>query len=365
MAETAQRILDSIANKPYLNLCRKEDGDEVPAKILVHFSMERCRKQKLLCSQLRILRFLLEFLQEASTVSWEETNPELLSQEEEMVRQKWKGLKAEYQNKVKEVEELLPELLEKIQLLQEKKTQLEESLENFQSKRTIKENQAKQELEETLQKQKQVVQKCEDHIQLLKVEVEKLEQSADSWIQSVNKDYSLLELLRTLQGLSLVSVEDKELVLDLYAGETTATTPLRVNVHLTSEGQFHIKTEDFMPGLPPELHHGATTDILTSVILELQCWYRNHSQLLAEMRELQDRFAIDWFPVERQILFLKGSVQYTLHVESGYPQSGEIKLLSVKGLETDELSNHFRPPGERPSLTAWLEYLQTLPQLSR
>ncbi|XP_018413492.1 PREDICTED: ZW10 interactor [Nanorana parkeri] len=439
MAEEAQRILDSIANKPYLNLNQKEEGYEVPAKFLVHYSMERCRKQKLLCSQLRILRFLLEFLQEASTVSWEDTNPELLSQEEEKVRQKWKGLKLEYQNKVEEVEELLPHLLEKIQLLQEKKTQLEDSFQRYQCKercrkqkllcsqlrilrflleflqeastvswedtnpellsqeeekvrqkwkglkleyqnkveeveellphllekiqllqekktqledsfqryqckRTIKENQAKQELDEALKKQQQAVQKCQDHIQLLKVEVEKLEQSVDSWIRAVDKDSTHLDLLNTLQGMSVVSVGDKELVLDLYAGETTAVTPLRVNVHLTSEGQFHMKTEDSMPGLPSELQRGDTSHI-TSVIMELQCWHRSHGQLLAEMRDLQDRFAIDWLPVERQILLLKGSTRYTLHVEPGYPQSGRVNLLSVKGLETGPLSSHFKPPG--------------------
>ncbi|XP_077332694.1 outer kinetochore KNL1 complex subunit ZWINT isoform X1 [Lithobates pipiens] len=362
MAEAAQRILDSIASKPHLNIYQKEEGDEVAAKVLVHYSKKRCKKQRILCNQLQVLRFLLEFLQEASTVSWEESNPELLNEEREMVRQKWKGLKSEYLNKVKEVEELLPQLLEKIQLLQEKKNQLEASLQRYQDKRATMEKQAKQELEEALQKQQQVVQKCQDHIEKLKVEVEKLEQSAESWIQSVNKDSSLLELLRTLQGMSLVSVEDKEMVLDLYAGET-AVAPLRINVHLTSE-QFHIKTEDSMPGLPPELQHGATSHI-TSVILELQCWYRNHGQLLAEMRVLQDRFSIDWLPVERQVLLLKDSKQYTLYVEPGYPQSGRVKLLSVKESEMGASSSNLKPPGEYPSLTTWLEYLQTLHQLGR
>lgn len=51
----------------------------------------------------------------------------------EMVKQKWKGLKSEYLNKVKEVEELLPQLLKNMQNLQEKKNQLEASLQKFQN----------------------------------------------------------------------------------------------------------------------------------------------------------------------------------------------------------------------------------------
>lgn len=58
--------------------------------------------------------------------------PFLSDKEREMVRQKWKGLKSEYLNKVKEVEELLPQLIEKIELLQEKKNQLEASLQRYQ-----------------------------------------------------------------------------------------------------------------------------------------------------------------------------------------------------------------------------------------
>ncbi|XP_040180467.1 uncharacterized protein LOC120914076 [Rana temporaria] len=358
MAEAAQRILDSIASKPHLNLPQKEEGDVISAKVLVHYSKKTCKKQKILCNQLQVLRFLLEFLQEASTVGWKDSNPKLPNKEMEMVRQKWKGLKSEYLNKVKEVEELLPQLLEKMQILQEKKNQLEASLQRYQDQRETKGRQAKQELREALQKQQQVVQKCQDHIQQLKVQVERLEQSAESWIQSVKKDSSLLELLRTLQGMSLVSVEDKGMVLDLYAGEE-AVAPLRINVHFTSEEQFQIKTEVSMPGLPPELQHGATSHI-TSVILELQCWYRSHGHLLEEMRALQDRFSIDWLPVERQVLLLKDSKRYTLYVEPGYPQSGGVKLITVKELETDASSSHLKPPGEHPSLTTWLEYLQTL-----
>ncbi|XP_072287451.1 outer kinetochore KNL1 complex subunit ZWINT isoform X2 [Pyxicephalus adspersus] len=327
MAERAQRILGSIAKHPYLNLHHKGAGNELPVKIHLNHSKDTRMKEEVVRHQLQILGFLIEFLQEAANVNWEEATLEQLCQEIEIVKEKWKGFKAAYQNKVKEVEVLIPELLKKIQLLQRKKTQLEESLQRYHYK-------AKQQQEEALQKQQQMVKKCQecqDHIQLLNMEVEKLEQSVDTWMRSVNKDSSLLELLRTLQGITLVPILEKELVLDLYASETLAS--LRVNVKLTSEGQFQIKTEDSMPCLPPELQHGDISHIIP-VILELKFWYRSHGQLLAEMKELRDRFIIDWLPVEQQIILLKGSMQYTLHVEPGYPQSGGVKLLSAKGMKT-------------------------------
>ncbi|PIO38545.1 hypothetical protein AB205_0116650 [Aquarana catesbeiana] len=80
---------------------------------------------------------------------------------------------------------------------------------------------------------------------------------------------------------------------------------------------------------------------------------------------LSPRFSIDWLPVERQVLLLKDSKQYTLYVEPGYPQSGGVKLLSVKESEMGASSSHLKPPDEHPSLTTWLEYLQTLHQLGR
>lgn len=57
---------------------------------------------------------------------------------------------------------------------------------------------------------------------------------------------------------------------------------------------------------------------------------------------LSPRFSIDWLPVERQVLLLKDSKQYTLYVEPGYPQSGGVKLLSVKESEMGASSSHLK-----------------------
>ncbi|XP_071981128.1 outer kinetochore KNL1 complex subunit ZWINT isoform X2 [Engystomops pustulosus] len=354
MAEAAQRLLDSISNLPCLDVQHKEGDGGIPAKILVDYSMERRRKQKMLCSQLQVLQLLLGFLQEADTANWEETSPELLSQEVEEMKKKWKSLKSEYKKTVTEVEELIPQLLEKIQLVQEKKTQLEVALQQYQ----IQAAKRQQHLKEVFQKQQLVIQKCQIHIEQLKDEIQKLEQSADCWMQTVSRDTTLASLQNTLQGMSLVSVGDQELVLDLNVRNKCEIAPLRVTLHWTSEGEFQVETVDSMLRLPPELQRGATSHI-TPIILELQCWYQSYASLLKEMKDLHERFAIDWLPTERKLLFLKGKKQYSLAIEPGYPTSGGISLLGAEPCNTSD----FKPPLEKPSLSDWLEYLQSCPDV--
>ncbi|KAG9464572.1 hypothetical protein GDO78_019721 [Eleutherodactylus coqui] len=318
--------------------------------------MERRRKQKMLRSQLQVLRFLLEFLQEADSASWEETSPETLNQEVEEVKMKWKSLKSEYQEKVMEVEELIPQLLEKLQLLQEKKTQLEEALHRHRAQTVMADEKAKEterHLQEVFQKQQLVVEKCQLQMEQLKEEIRSLEQAADRWIHAANRSSSLAGLLSHLQGVSLVSVGDKELVLDIHVSEKTEIAPLRVNLHWTSEGEFQVEIEACMPRPPPELQRGSTSHI-AATILELQCWYQSHGRLLEELSELRERYTIDWLPTERRLVVLKGNKHHSLLIEPGYPASGGVRPLPA---EPCSVSDNLKPPAENPSLRDWLEYL--------
>ncbi|XP_077140238.1 outer kinetochore KNL1 complex subunit ZWINT isoform X1 [Ranitomeya variabilis] len=359
MAEAAQRLLDSLGNSLCLDVHHKEEGDgEIPAKVLVDYSMERRRKQKMLCSQLQVLRFLLELLQEADTANWEEMSPELLNKEVEEVKKQWKSLRSEYQEKVNEVEELIPQLLEKIQLIQERKTQLEETMERYQAQA----RERQQHLQEVYQEQQVVVQKCQIQIAQLKDEVQELEQSVACWIRTVSRDAKFAGLL-SMHGVSLLSVGENELLLDLHVINKTEIPPLRVNLHLSSEGDFQVEPEDSMLTLPPELRRGAISHII-AIILELQCWYQSHATLLKELKELQQRFAIDWQPAERQLVFLNRNKQHRLAIGPGYPVSGGVRLLSVKGAEPCATADKIKPPVENPSLSDWLEYLHGYPDYS-
>ncbi|XP_075041677.1 outer kinetochore KNL1 complex subunit ZWINT isoform X2 [Mixophyes fleayi] len=320
----------------------------------------------MMCGQLQVLRFMLEFLQEADSAGWEETNPKLLNIDAEEVKQKWKALKYEYREKVKDVEEAIPQLLERIQLVHEKRTQLEESLQRYQSQKAVTDNKTKdkqQHLQEVSQKQQLVVEKCQSQIQQLKEELQKLEQSADSWIEAVGRDSTHVGLLTTLPGLSVVCVGEQELVLDVMADEKMEIPPLRVTLRWTSEERFQVETDGSVPGLPMDLQQGATSRI-PSVLLELQCWYRSNGRLLSELRELEERYTIDWLATERTLLLLKGGKRYRLLVKPGYPLSGGVRLMSVAGAEPCVVPDNCKPLVESPSLSDWLKYLHNAPNLS-
>ncbi|KAM8934379.1 outer kinetochore KNL1 complex subunit ZWINT [Pelodytes ibericus] len=336
-------LLDTLESaSPLGSQNHREDG-EVPAKVLVDYSMERRRKQRMLCGQLQVLRFLLEFLEQADTANWEETSPEILSQEAEEVKRHWKAMKSEYQDKVKEIEDLIPRLLQKQQLLHQKRNLLEDSLQHYRGQRV----QEWQSLQDLVLKQGHLVQQCQIQIHRLEDEVERLEETAESWIQTVRRDSAFSTLLRTLQGVTLVSFGIQELVLDLNVDEQTS--PLRLTLRWTAEGEVCVEADGAVPVLPQELLTGSKSQT-ANIILELQSWYRSQTRLLKELGVLQNRFTIDWLPVQRIVLFLKGSTTYRLLIGPEYPDRGGVRLLSLP--DTVKLQK------ETPSLSDWLEYLQ-------
>ncbi|XP_058684871.1 uncharacterized protein LOC131574421 [Poecile atricapillus] len=100
-------------------------------------------------------------------------------------------------------------------------------------------------------------------------------------------------------------------------------------------------------GLPPPLGPG---------LLELQqrCW--GGWSLWAEVTHLRNRFALDWQP-ELGLLQVLGGPQgsqtlWTLELEPGYPQNGGVRLLPPpKGAPP------IPAPPDPPTLTRWLELL--------
>ncbi|XP_075438365.1 outer kinetochore KNL1 complex subunit ZWINT isoform X2 [Ascaphus truei] len=135
--EGARRLLDTLHGAPSLEERPRKEGDgEAPDKVLVDYSMDCRRKQKMMCGQLQVLRLLLEFLLHADHASWEEDSLETLSLKEEEVKRSWKMLKAEYQEKVTETERLLPQLIQRLQRLHNKRRELEEGLQRHENKVT-------------------------------------------------------------------------------------------------------------------------------------------------------------------------------------------------------------------------------------
>ncbi|KAK6311493.1 hypothetical protein J4Q44_G00171570 [Coregonus suidteri] len=76
------------------------------------------------------------------------------------------------------------------------------------------------------------------------------------------------------------------------------------------------------------------------------------------------RFAIDWRPGQRLLVFLKTASRVcNLGVEEGYPSKGTATLISVR--RDGELVDNavLQPPQKTPSLTEWLEFLSSSPYI--
>ncbi|XP_026532166.1 ZW10 interactor-like [Notechis scutatus] len=71
-------------------------------------------------------------------------------------------------------------------------------------------------------------------------------------------------------------------------------------------------------------------------------------------------FAIDWQPEKRLLHYLKPSSTCSLYVESGYPDNGQVRLLSIKTQQGTVDVTSYKPPQEKPSLINWLVYLSTM-----
>ncbi|CAH2317078.1 ZW10 interactor [Pelobates cultripes] len=220
MENSANRLLDSVIRASCLDQNHSEDG-EISTKVLVDYSMERRRKQKMLCSQLQVLRFLLEFLEKADTASWEETSPEILKKE--------------------------------LQVLQD-----------------------------LVVKKGKCLDLCQTRIHDLEEEIRRLEEFVDTWIQAVLWDSTFCSLLRTLQGVCLVSVGESELILDLVVDQMPETPTMRLNMCWTSQGSLHVKTDESVPVPPQELLTDSESYLLY-VILEVQCWYHSQARVLREL----------------------------------------------------------------------------------
>ncbi|XP_052408948.1 uncharacterized protein si:dkey-225f5.4 [Carassius gibelio] len=74
------------------------------------------------------------------------------------------------------------------------------------------------------------------------------------------------------------------------------------------------------------------------------------------------RFAIDWCPAEKLLIFLKTATTVChLRVEEGYPSHGRAALLSVRKDGSLLDITHLQPPVQHPVLTEWLEFLSSNP----
>ncbi|CAM5173736.1 unnamed protein product [Eretmochelys imbricata] len=361
---------------------REELEAELPAKVLVEHAVDTRKKQKWMCSQLHVVKFLLEFLDQRDSAPFDQKTTEAAVRNEMMqAKQQWKELKAGYQQQVVAIEGAVPRVLAQLEKGQHLAQRLKEALARYEAQRHEAEKKArgarerrqkeqeqleerKQQLEEQAALLRSRVQAQRQELHRLQGELQSQECVASGWREKVERSSALCQLLETLQGVRVVSASADEIDVELTPGPQQTTpdpqpaTPdpqlLRFTLCWAEDGS--IRVQSHSPLFPPPR---PCADV-RGTVLELQQSYGQLAPLLAEIQALQTRFSIDWQPQEHQLRFLQPSAIWTLAVEPGYPVWGRVRLLAVQGQCGPGDPGAWKPPQETPSLRDWLEYLSTL-----
>uniref|UniRef100_A0A8C5SWG5 Uncharacterized protein n=1 Tax=Laticauda laticaudata TaxID=8630 RepID=A0A8C5SWG5_LATLA len=284
----------------------------------------------------------------------------LAGKEMEEAKKQWKALKADYQQQVEAIKGAVPQILAKQEEVQSRARLLEEALQRYQAKELLRERQ--QELEQQVAEFQDRLQKQQKELECLQGEIGEQESQARIWQEKMQRVSDFRCLLESLQGVKVICVSENDMEVELSSQpypEISAGRCLKLHLHWGEDGNVTLQSGNPSFLLPDEIRLG-TCSTIKGVLLELQHSYSQQAQLLAEIKLLQNCFAIDWQLEKRLLHYLKPSSTCSLYVESGYPDSGQVRLLSIKTQQGTVDVTSYKPPQEKPSLINWLVYLSTM-----
>ncbi|XP_026567293.1 ZW10 interactor-like [Pseudonaja textilis] len=375
---TAVELLSQINDiLKYEDQTTSEMKLELPAQVLAEHAVNTRKTQKLMYTQLQVLKFLLDFLDSAPRI--QDASDSTVRKEMEEAKKQWKALKADYQQQVEAIKGAVPQILAKQEEVQNRARLLEEALQRYQAKKEEVEEKARnaqkrhlkeqellrerqQELEQRVAEFQDRLQKQQKELECLKGEVGEQESQARIWQEKMQRISDFRCLLESLQGVKVICVSENDMEVELTPQpypEISAGHCLKLHLHWGEDGNVTLQSGNPSFLLPEEIPLG-TCSTIKGVLLELQHSYSQQAQLLAEIKLLQNCFAIDWQPEKRLLHYLKPSSTCSLYVESGYPDSGQVRLLSVKTQQGTVDVTSYKPPQEKPSLINWLVYLSTM-----
>ncbi|XP_072827610.1 outer kinetochore KNL1 complex subunit ZWINT isoform X3 [Vicugna pacos] len=116
-----------------------QEETELPAQILAEFVMDSRKKDKLLCSQLQVVDFLQNFLVQKNTAQGLDplASEDTSRQKAIEAKERWKELKATYQEHVEAITSALTQALPKVEEVRRKQAQLQEALQQLQAKKQM------------------------------------------------------------------------------------------------------------------------------------------------------------------------------------------------------------------------------------
>ncbi|XP_076123220.1 uncharacterized protein LOC143103291 isoform X1 [Alosa pseudoharengus] len=344
-------------------------------EMMVSYLMGCRQKQKLMCQQLCMLDNMMELLAELKSPVCFLNGPSPKATESE-ARKRWKALKKEYQDGLLEVETLISSLQERSDQLQERRDRLETLVLTLEQKKEEcqaverirkKKNQSVEkhvslQLDESLLSAQQALHSCDRQLRQLKMENDALQSRLDKCTELREQLWSCLEATQGLTQYRVTCVSPSEMRVELRP-VCEKLEPLKLSVTLNHQQHFHLQVFQGTAGLLEETVKGPVEQ-LSAALLEVMHHYVSQGAMLTEVQALHSRFAIDWRPAQRLLVFLKtASVVCHLEVGEGYPSGGSATLLAVRKDAHDLDITTLQPPSQNPSLTEWLEYLSCCPDV--
>ncbi|KAF7698020.1 ZW10 interactor isoform X1 [Silurus meridionalis] len=352
-----------------------EAQDAGEGKVMTTYLMDCRRKQKIMCQQYGVMDDMLKLL--AGLESAEQfLNEPCPPKPDTEASTPWKALKAEYLEQVQEIEGLICTLVEHMDELLKKRQKLEALLVALEKKKEECKKQERAALQSKQRAEKQLslridvslqtaqdaLRACDKRLLEIKTQVDKLLAQVSNWTAFRERLQDTLEVTRANMQYRLLSASPSELQLEILPRSTQQSLqPLHLSVAMTTEDHFRLKVFQGTAGLLEESVEGHVRELSAALLEVMEC-YISQGKMLAEIQALHSRFAIDWFPAKRLLIFLKSaSTVCHLELDEGYPLSGRAKLLAVR--KDGNLLNLsvLQPPVMNPTLTDWLEFLSSYP----
>ncbi|KAM9457629.1 uncharacterized protein Hap1MRO34_018797 [Clarias gariepinus] len=350
-----------------------ETQDAGGAKVMASYLMDCRRKQKIMCKQYGAVDEMIRFLAglESAEQFLNEPCPSVPNTEAN-----WKALKAEYLEQVQEVNGLIEKLVEQMEELVKKQQTLEALLVALEKKKQefeehekvalkSKQRVMKQmnlQIDDSLQRTQDALHACDRQLSELKRKADERLAQVANWTALRDRLQSTLETTQAYMQSRLLSVSLSELCLELLPRSTQESLePLHLSITMTTDDHFRLQVFQGTAGLLEQSVEGHVKEMSAALVEVMKC-YISQGKMLAEIQALHSRFAIDWCPAKRLLIFLKSATTVChLELEDGYPSNGRAKLLAVR--KDGNLLNlsALQPPVMNPTLTGWLEFLSSYP----
>ncbi|KAJ8345277.1 hypothetical protein SKAU_G00294700 [Synaphobranchus kaupii] len=354
---------------------------EPPAAVMVPYLADSRKKLKMIQLPLCVLDHLLLLLESAQS-------PHLLNTPSPQhtgadTRARLEALKSEYSEGVQRVEGHIAALLERIERAGRKKEQLEQLLstlerkkEELKDKQRMKEKKDMKEeklnrmklqgLENSLLASQGALQLSERHISELVAQTDAHLARVDNWTLLRDGLQQSVQATLGLTGYKLLWVGPQEVCVELvpqvYRPDLANLKPLPLSLTWSLDGLFTIQSQG-TAGILDGALQGPLSQV-SAALQEITQRYLSQGEMLAEIQEMHSRFAIDWRPAQRLLVFLRSAlVVCHFNVGEGYPSTGRASLLSVRGEKGPLNIDALRPPQVNPSLTEWLEFLTSCPDI--